>query len=287
MGKRISVFSFLVGFSVLLAGCSSGSGVRQVAVTIMPQKYFAERIAGDLMVVNCAVPPGMSPESYDISPASMAAVSSGMAYFKVGNLGFETNYLPVLESNNPDMRIFDTSKGIEPISLSCGSHGGGDDAGHGYDPHFWSSPVAAKVMARNICNGLVEIDPDNAATYMSNFEALAAEIDSVDTAVRERLKHSAGRMFAIYHPSLSYFARDYGLRQLAIEWEGKEVTPLSMKNAVDTARANGVRCVFVQSEFNPDMVREFASEIGARIVVINPLSYEWKSEILKIADAVE
>ncbi len=275
-----------MGAFLALAGCSSGgSGVKQVAVTIMPQKYFAERIAGGLVAVNCAVPPGMSPESYDISPASMVAISASSAYFKVGTLGVEVNYLPAIESNNPDMKVFDTSEGIAPIEAVCTGHGAGHGAG--YDPHFWSSPASAKIMARNICNGLAEIDPDNAATYRSNFKLLEAEMDSVDSVVRERLKRVGGRMFAIYHPSLSYFARDYGLVQLSLEHEGKELTPLTMKNAVDTARANGVKCVFVQSEFNPDLVKEFASEIGAEVVVINPLSYEWKTEIMKIADAVE
>lgn len=269
----------------LFIGCSgSRNDVRQIFVTIMPQKYFAERIAGNLMTVNCAVPPGMSPESYDMSPASMVAISSSAAYFKVGTLGFETGCLPAIESNNPDMKIVDTSKGIEPIASG---HDHGDASAAGYDPHVWTSPLAAKVMARNICDGLAEIDPENAATYESNYRTLAAEMDSIDTIVRERLRHAGGKMFAIYHPSLSYFARDYGLKQLSLESEGKEMTPLSMKNAIDTARANGVKSVFVQAEFNPDLVKGFASEIGAEVIVINPLAYEWGTEIMKIVDAID
>ena len=195
------------------------------------------------------------------------------------------NYLPAIESNNPDIKIFDTSEGIAPIVDVCGGHG--EEHGAEFDPHVWSSPLAAKIMAENICKGLVEIDPENADVYKANFNVLAAEMDSVDSVVRMRLKGAEGKMFAIYHPSLSYFARDYGLKQLPLESEGKELTPLSMKNAIDTARANGVKRVFVQSEFNPDLVKEFASAINAEVVVINPLSYEWKDEILKIADAVE
>lgn len=257
----------------------------RVSVTIMPQKYFVERIAGDLAAVTCAVPLGMSPESYDVSPSSMAAISASVAYFKVGTLGFELNYLPAIESNNPEIKIFDTSEGIAPIVDVCSGHG--EEHGAEFDPHVWSSPLAAKIMAENICKGLVEIDPENADVYKANFNVLAAEMDSVDSVVRMRLKGAEGKMFAIYHPSLSYFARDYGLKQLPLESEGKELTPLSMKNAIDTARANGVKRVFVQSEFNPDLVKEFASAINAEVVVINPLSYEWKDEILKIADAVE
>lgn len=286
MKKAIGLFAALFCSVLLIAGCKgSGNDTRQISVTIMPQKYFADKIAGGLVVVNCAVPPGMSPESYDISPSSMAAVSASDAYFKVGTLGFELNYLPSIKENNPGMKIFDTSEGILPIAPDS-SHTALHETTL-YDPHFWSSPLSAKVMARNIYEGLVEIDPGNADVYESNFQLLAAEIDSVDSAVRRRLQHAGGKMFAIYHPSLSYFARDYGLRQLSLEQEGKEITPVSMKKAIDTARANGVRCVFVQNEFNPDMVKGFASEAGADVVVINPLAYEWGKEIMKIADAVD
>ena len=268
MGRSLFVLALVFCLSLPIAGCAGGDDdVMRVSVTIMPQKYFAERIAGDLAAVTCAVPPGMSPESYDVSPSSMAAISASVAYFKVGTLGFELNYLPAIESNNPDIKIFDTSEGIAPIVDVCGGHG--EEHGAEFDPHVWSSPLAAKIMAENICKGLVEIDPENADVYKANFNVLAAEMDSVDSVVRMRLKGAEGKMFAIYHPSL------------------KELTPLSMKNAIDTARANGVKRVFVQSEFNPDLVKEFASAINAEFVVINPLSYEWKDEILKIADAVE
>ena len=62
---------------------------------------------------------------------------------------------------------------------------------------MWSSPLAAKIMAENICKGLVEIDPENADVYKANFNVLAAEMDSVDSVVRMRLKGAEGKMFAV------------------------------------------------------------------------------------------
>ena len=110
--------------------------------------------------------------------------------------------------------------------------------------------------------------------------------DWIDYVLTEKLKDVPNRQFAIFHPSLSYFARDYGLRQLSLEQIGKEMTPLTMQRAIEEAVVNGVTTVFIQNEFNPGQVETFAKEIDAQIVVINPLAYNFAEEIIKVADAI-
>ena len=88
----------------------------------------------------------------------------------------------------------------------------------------------------------------------------------------------------IYHPALSYFARDYGLHQISIEEGGKEPSPAHLKRLIDFARKEGVRVIFVQPEFDRRNAEIIARETGTQIVPINPLSYDWEVEMLKIAE---
>ena len=93
-------------------------------------------------------------------------------------------------------------------------------------------------------------------------------------------------IFAIFHPSLSYFARDYDLQQLSLEENGKEMTPQRMQQVIEEAKAKGVKTVFIQNEFTPEQVKTFAQEIEASVVVINPLAYNFIEEIREIAYAI-
>ncbi len=257
-----------------------------ITVTIQPQKYFAEKIAGERFEINCIVPPGNNPETYDPSPSHLVHLEKSLAYFKIGHIGFELAWMDKLEQNNPEMKVFDTSAGIHTLA---GTHDHGDDPNHRHldvDPHTWSSPKNARVIARNMYEALVSLDPNGEKSFRKNYEELLSEIAQVDSIMTQQLAPVAGTMFAIYHPALSYLARDYGLHQLSLEHNGKEASAASLKQAVDIARENNVNVIFIQQEFDAKQAETFARETGARVVQINPLSYNWSEELLHITHAL-
>ena len=154
------------------------------------------------------------------------------------------------------------------------------------DPHIWNATRTAQIIARNTLDALCAIDPAHASDYETNFRALTAEIDSTGRVLHAMLDTLSHRTFVIYHPTLTYFADEYGLTQLSIEADGKEPSAASMKALVDEAREAGVRVVFVQQEFDRKHAESLAAEIGARIVTIHPLSADWKTEMLRIAESL-
>ncbi len=268
----------------MAVSCTTGEKEPQiVTVTIQPQKYFAEKIAGDRFVVNCIVPPGSNPEAYDPSPSRLVNLGKSVAYFKIGHIGFELAWMNKLEQNNPSMKVFDTSAGIDFLT---GTHDHGPHRHLDADPHTWSSPKNVKIIARNMYDAFVQIDPKGKEIYLENYHALLDEISQVDSIITERLDSVSGRMFAIYHPALSYLARDYNLHQLSLESNGKELSALSLKKAVDIARENEVKIIFIQQEFDIKQAETFAAEIGAKVISINPLSYNWSEELLHITHAI-
>ena len=111
-------------------------------------------------------------------------------------------------------------------------------------------------------------------------------INQTDADVRTSLEN-ADSTFLIYHPALSYFARDYGLKQISIEEGGKEPSPAQLKALIETCRKENAHTIFVQQEFDQRNAQLIADELGVNVVSINPLSYNWAEEMLRVAQALK
>jgi zinc transport system substrate-binding protein len=212
--------------AILLCGCYSGNPKPKnkiLFVSILPLKYFADKIAGDSYKVEVTVPPGVGPETYSPTPKQIILLGEAKAYFSIGYLGFEQAWLENFISANPKLKLFLTSKDVNLIK-DGDKHG---DHVHlqGVDPHIWSSPKTAVRIARNICDGMIQIDPENIELFRKNLSLLLTEIEKVDSIVTAILAKSSSKKFIIFHPALGYFARDYGFEQVAIEFEGKVPSP--------------------------------------------------------------
>lgn len=290
MVKRLLHIIVILATLITLASCTHQESTSQhiISVTILPQKFLAEQIAGERYEINCLVTANNNPESYDPTPQQLVEIENSEAYLRVGMLGFEIAWMDRLARNNPAMKIFDTSQGIDMIhgTHTHTHHNGVTHTSSSIDPHVWCSPKNARIMAENIYQALVEIDPTGKDYYKPRYEHLIQRIDSVDNVITQTLLPVKGKTFAIYHPSLSYLARDYGLHQLCIENMGKESSAFALKNIVEEARNKEVDVVFIQSEFNPRQVHTFAQELGAETVNINPLNYDWINEMITIAYAI-
>lgn len=276
------LFSLLSVLSaILLTSCTrSAEQEMRIMVTIDPLRYFAEQLVDSIFVVETLVPPGVSPETYDPVPTRMIKLENCKAYFAVGHLGFEQAWLAAMKENFPAVRFYSADENTRSI-VSYTDHG--DHRHEGVDPHMWSSPREAIVMVRNMCRALQEIDPANSHRYAENLKKLEEKIGETESQVRELLEKSSQKAFIIYHPALTYFARDYGLTQYCMEVDGKEPTPAQMKELVETARERGIKTIFIQREFDRRSSETLARETGCRLLTIDPLSYDWHGEILKIA----
>lgn len=287
-----------------------------ITVTIEPLRYFTEAIAGDRFTVVSMVPKGSSPETYDPSPQQLVGLAKSKAYFRIGYIGFEQSWMGRLADNAPHLPFFDASRGIDLIYDDTHHHhsdasGGQDSAsseeqdsdaaggrhsevsdgyrhsGGGVEPHVWNSAANARIIAGNILRALCAIDKGNDSLYTERYRLLCRRIEQTDSLVRRELSRpDADRAFMIYHPALSYFARDYGLRQIPIEAGGKEPSPAYLKELINTCRAEKVRVIFVQPEFDRRNAELIARQTDTRVVDINPLAYDWEEEMRKTAGSL-
>lgn len=291
--------SLILLLAILMVGCTSRSkrtesdGNRPViTVTIEPLRYFTETIAGDRFKVVSMVPKGSSPETYDPTPQQLVDLAHSKAYFRIGYIGFEQTWVEKLTDNAPHLQFFDLSHGVDLIQEDVHVHADEAEEAHehadGVEPHLWNSPANAIIIAGNILNALCTIDKTNDSVYMERYKQLCQRIERTDSLIRQTLATpGADRAFMIYHPALSYFARDYDLLQIPIEAGGKEPSPAHLKALIDTCRNEQVHVIFVQPEFDRRNAELIARQTDTRVVDINPLAYDWETEMLNVAKALQ
>ena len=248
-------FLYLIILCVILAGCK-GTPQKQadsgkasstekpavtvtVTVTISPYKYFVDQIAKGKVDVNVMVSNGNNPETYEPYAQQMMELSKSALYLKVGSIGFEQTWMKKLQDNAPDMKVIDTSVGIKPAKTPGGN----------IDPHVWMSCSNARIIASNILKALCELEPKNKAFFEKNYQSLLSIIDKRDSTIKESFKKDPDlvRKFVIYHPILTYFARDYQLEQLAIEEEGREPSASQLKSLIERARKEKIKFCLIQA----------------------------------------
>lgn len=247
-------------------------------VSIAPLKPLVESILGDDFEVTVLVPLGASPETFEPSPKQLREVESARFVFGTGLLEFEQALIQRVARKE---QIVNLSKGIDLISGCC-SHAHHNHAhAHGTDPHIWCSPKTLQKMAENTINAITRELPDS-LKYQQRYTTLRANLVALDNKVTEICSNSHQKTFIIYHPALTYLARDYGLTQIAVEHEGKEPSAKHISKLIETARSLGIRHIFYQSEFPASSVEIICKDTGATAVEINPLEEDVFSNITNI-----
>ena len=261
------------------AGMAESNAKPTVTVTIPPYKYFVEKIAGDKVDVNVMVSNGNNPETYEPNAQQMMELSNSALYLKVGSIGFEQTWIKKLQDNAPDMKVIDTSVGIKPAQTPGGN----------IDPHVWMSCKNARIISSNIFKALCQLEPENKTFFQKNYQQLLSSIDRQDSIIRKSFKDNPEmvRKFVIYHPILTYFARDYQLEQLAIEEEGREPSAAQLKSLIERARKQKIRYCLIQAEFANRNTTTFIKESQTKAMDINPLQADWANAMKEVSLAVQ
>lgn len=278
----------VVLLAVFLSGCEkpgrSPSDTRPVfAACIEPHAFLLEKIGGDRIRVEVLVPANQDPHQYEASPNKVAMLSKAKVLFCTG-MPFEEILVPKLKSVSADLKIVDLRVGIVLRKLELHSHDGGDastghahraDCSHdGLDPHIWFAPTILKKQAETVLNTLLEFDMESADYYRGNYERLLEEIETTRQEIAGKLAPFHGRSIFVFHPSYGYFCDEFGLRQKAIEFEGKSPKPQQLnKLIIETKKEERPPTIFVQPEFNRAPADAIAEATGGKIIVHSALEH--------------
>jgi len=282
MFTNLSLLLILAMIPILLLSACAPSAQPSVdkigvIVTVLPQVEFVNAVGGDRVEVTAMVPPGANPHTYEVTPTQMAKLSKAKMYAKVGSpLEFELTWLDKLVAQNHDMLLVDCGQGIGLIESA-------DPDEPGIDAHTWTSPLNVKTMVNNICAGLSQISPADQPYFEKNRDSYLGKLDALDADIRSLLTGIGNRSFIVYHPAWGYFARDYGLKQLGIEREGKEPQAAYMARLIKEARENNIKVIFVSPQFDTRSAEAIAREIGGRVVSIDPEGRDYLDNMRKVA----
>lgn len=263
----------------------------EVFAGIPPVAYFVERIGGEHVSVNVMVRKGREPHTFAPTPRQMVKLAGARVYFKVG-MPFEARLVEKVAAGSAELKVVDISEGVPKVPIDA--HGAEGAAAHAragdgadLDPHIWLSPPLVKIQAKNIRDALIEVDPGHAEEYRANYEAFVEDIDQVDEKVQRMLEPFEGRAIYVFHPAFGYFTDAYGLRQVAVETGGKSPTPRTLSKLIEKARADGVKAIFVQPQFDPRSAEAVAAAIGGEVVTLNDLARDVLSNFIDMASKIQ
>lgn len=280
----------LIGLLIMVAGCAQEDETSDrltVFVSVLPQAYLAQAVGGPAVEVHTLVGPGHSPATYEPTPRQMAKLERASVYFRIG-VPFEAAIIPKLAQTERGMVIEDMRQGIDLLPLEHHHHPGGhtEDCGGELDPHAWLDPAAASIMVGNVAAALAKIDAPRAESYRRRADSLKLELDDLDHEIRSFLAPLQGQKMYVYHPAYGYFAQAYGLVQVPVEIEGKEPGGRGLTGFLEQARADSVTTIFVQPQFSDAAVTTLAHELGASIVSLDPLAFDYFSGLRATAEAI-
>lgn len=285
---RINTLFFTI-CSLLFVSCAERKIVveNRAVVSIAPLKPLVEGILGDDFEITVLVPQGASPETFEPTPKQLREVETARFVFGTGLLEFEQALLNRVARKD---QIINLSQGIELIAGTCSHvhhHEGRthDCHHHGVDPHIWCSPKSLSRMAENAYNAIVVEMPDS-TKYGERYTTLCIKLLDLNTEIAEICSKGKRNTFIIYHPALTYLARDYGLTQISVEHEGKEPSAKHLAHIIEQARTEGVKHIFYQSEFPASSVEIICKDINANAMEINPLEENVIDNIRKIASLI-
>ena len=275
MRRATAILFTAAVLAMMFSGCAGpgkkpGDGRMNIYASFYPMYFLAGEIAGEKAQVTSMVPAGAEPHDWEPTPKFAAELNSAdmLIYNGAGMESWMENLLSIIESDKT--RMVDTSKGIE--LLEAEGHDEAEEYEHGeHDPHIWVSPLRLMQQARNVYEALVEADPQNAEYYENNMTELAAKLNKLDQDIRDTSKTFKSNVVVVSHEAFGYFAKDYGLKQIAIRGVNPqdEPSPSQMAELVKICRENNVRYIFFEKLTSPKLSEALAREVGAETMVLN------------------
>ncbi len=268
--------------ALLIVGCTtkSDSDKKTIFVTISPMQSIIEEITAGDFDIEVIVPKGASPETFEPTPKQVTSFSDAEFIFSTGLIDFEQS---LIERISGDAEVVNLSNGIELIAGSC-SHGNHQHK-HGVDPHIWTSPRALRTMVTNAHKAIMAHYPDS-VKYTEATERLLERINKLDNYCATRIKAEGVEAMMIYHPAYTYYARDYGIEQIAIEHDGKEPSLRQTTALIEKAKEHGVKAILRQPQYSEDKVRAMANDAGAEIITTDPLAEDILGEIERVTEII-
>jgi len=297
---KIAILALIAILAALRAAPAPAADKLVVAVGVAPLAYLAEQVGGDRLQVETLVGPGQSPHTFEPTARQMVRLGQAKMLFII-DLPFERVLAPKVAANNPGLRVIDLRQGLptrhfgpaEAHHHDDAEHHDHDAAEHHHhdhdaepDLHVWMSPRLASQMAAAMAQAFSAADPAGRDVYQANLAALQKRLADLDQAIARALAPLRGRQVFVFHPAFGYLLDDHGLRQVAIEFEGKSPGPKRLAQLIDLAKRQRVRVIFVQPQFSDASAKALAEAIDGAVLPLDPLAHDYEANLRAMAESI-
>ena len=251
---------------LLLGGCGSAAPKADIAATTLPVYEFTSRLCqGTELTVARLITESVSclhDHSLSVDQARTAQAADRIV---ISGAGLEEFMEDLLGSK----QTIDASQGI-PLLESCHGHHHEDHA-HEHDSHIWLSPGNAKIMAENICAGLIAAYPQYEAVFSGNLAALQTELDALQAYGEASLAPLQCRELITFHDGFAYFAEAFGLTVLAAveEESGSEASAAELKELIELVRSRNLPAVFTETNGSTSAAGVLSRETGVTVFTLD------------------
>ena len=274
-----------------VAAAQTSTGKIPVVASIVPLGDFCRQLGGDRVQVQVLVPPGASPHIFEPPPSVVARAAQARLFVYTG-AGLEPWAAKLLKSRRGNnLEVVEAVQGISLINEAGDHHhdegGAGEHhhhpgeepeahEGHHHEagnPHVWLDPVLAQGICRHITAALIRLDPGQRRYYEERLQDYLQKLAALNREIQKQVSSFRIREFVCFHPSFSYFARRYGLKEAGvIELSpGREPTPRHLQKIVDAVKKYGIKVVFAEPQLNPRVAVVIAREAGAKVLLLDPV----------------
>ncbi|MFJ9887833.1 metal ABC transporter substrate-binding protein [Streptomyces sp. NPDC091287] len=290
-----------------LSACSTsdaadgGNGDKlKVTASFYPMQFLTERIGGEHVAVTSLTKPGVEPHDLELTPRQIGSISESdyVLYLKgiqpavddaIKQSGVKNTVdaatLTTLENHGSEVSGHDhghegghegeEEHGHEEEAPEEHSEGDGHNHGEegGADPHIWVDPVKYAEVAKGVGKSLEKADPDHAADYKKNTDALVAELGELNTAYETGLKNTSTKTFITTHSAFGYLAERYGLTQQGIAGIDPEAepSPARIQEIHTIAEKEKATTVFFETLASDRTAKTLAKDTGLKTGVLDPL----------------
>lgn len=264
-----------------------------IYTSFYPLQSITKEIVGNKMEVRKLIPNGQEVHHWEPTAQDMKNLSEGSVIL-VNGLGLES-WMDKFKASIKDLNVVEVSKDVNLLKAEeeheeNENHESEEKHHHGeYDPHIWLSLRNMKVIAKNICDKVVEMDKDNETYYRENLAKVQNRLDDLDKKYSEQLQNAKIKSIITSHEAFAYLLKDYGLKQIPIEnlTSDSELNLAKMKEVIELAKNEGIKYVFYE-ELSENKVEEtIAKEIGGEVKMLYTIEGQTEEQAKENKDYFE
>ncbi|MBN1153529.1 zinc ABC transporter substrate-binding protein [candidate division KSB1 bacterium] len=247
----------------------------QYITTIQPFKMIMIELIGETGTVDCILPPGASPHTYELRPSDVKKIANATALVMGGRHLDDWAY-SLQVRNRIELMHYVPKELFLPVLQRADEHHSDSPHDHDHgdmDPHFWTDPLIVKRMIPGLLSRLIEIDPDHANVYTMNARRFENELDRLIDELLHLFELSGRKPVILSHPFFQYFLNRFKIDLIDVieKVPGKDPTPRELSKMIRSAEKGQNSIILTHPQLPDRSARIIAESLNAELLELDPL----------------